>query len=49
MIPFQKFRRVLELREADRTTNASLIAENERLKQENLLLRQQLEGKVYDL
>lgn len=49
MISFEKFRKVLELRAADKTSNASLIAELERLKIENNLLRQQLEGKIYDL
>lgn len=49
MIPFEKFRRVLEMREADRVSNASIIAENVKLKQEIELLRQQLAGKIFDL
>ena len=49
MIPFDKFRLVLEMREADRVSNASIIAENVKLKQEIELLRQQLAGKIFDL
>lgn len=49
MIPFDKFRRVLELKEADRLNNQTLIDENRRLRIENELLRRQVEGKIYDV
>lgn len=49
MIPFDKFRRVLELREADKQNNQALIVENKRLRAENELLRRQIEGKIYDV
>ena len=49
MIPFDKFRRVLELKESDRRNNQSLIDENRRLRIENELLRRQVEGKIYDV
>lgn len=43
------FRNFYKVKETNTTQNAALVAELERLKIENRLLRQQLEGKIYDL